>query len=303
LLRDAQKVGGAFLFTCSRENRYIGAVSQQPAPNAIEVLGLIAGNRSYPLEFAREARRLGVRRLVAVGFENETNPELATLVDKLSWVRVGQLTRMIKAFTSEGVRHCVMAGQVAPKNLFEVRPDLRALTVLLRLKEKNAHTLFGAVVNELADAGVEVVEATPWLGNLLVSAGFHLGPKVSQEEREQIAYGFSIAKETARLDIGQMVVVKDGAVLAVEAFEGTDQCLLRGGSLAGENGGAVAVKVTKPGHDFRFDIPCFGPSTVQTCADAGVRVLAIEPGRTIVLERPTTEQLTRKLGVSVVAIK
>lgn len=268
----------------------------------IEKLGLIAGSRSLPLALAREARRLGVKRLVAVGFENETSPELEGLVDELVWVRVGQLTKLIEAFTRNGVHHCVMAGQVAPKNLFDLRPDWRALTLLLRLKEKNAHTLFGAVADELKRAGVELIEATPWLQPMLAAPGFHLGPKLSAAQREDAAFGFRMAKEVSRLDIGQTVVVKNGAVLAVEAFEGTDTCLTRGGSLAGPKGGAVAVKVAKEDHDMRFDIPCIGPQTLETCGASGIAVLAVEAGKTLVLEMEAVEQLARRLRVAVTAV-
>jgi UDP-2,3-diacylglucosamine hydrolase len=271
-------------------------------PPAIENLGIIAGSRSLPLAVAREARRLGVKRLIAVGFENETSPELAGLVDQLVWVRVGQLTKLIEAFTRHGVRHCVMAGQVAPKNLFDLRPDWRALALLLRLKEKNAHSLFGAVARELQRAGVELIEATPWLGPLLATAQLHLGPKLSAAQREDVAFGFRIAKEISRLDIGQTVVVKKGTVLAVEAFEGTDPCLTRGGSLAGPGGGAVAVKVAKEDHDMRFDIPCIGPQTLETCAAAGIAVLALQAEKTLVLEMENVAQLARRHRVAVTAV-
>ena len=141
-------------------------------------LGLIAGNRSLPLEFARQARAAGVKRLVAVAFENETDPALAPLVDDIVWLKVGQLSKMISAFTDRGVRQCVMAGQIAPKNLYDLRPDLRAMSLLFRLKEKNAHTIFGAIAGELKKEGVELIEATPWLKPLMPQTGFHLGPKL-----------------------------------------------------------------------------------------------------------------------------
>jgi hypothetical protein len=279
----------------------VGALDDMTPP-VIDTLGLIAGSRSLPLALAREARKRGVKRLIAVAFEHETSPELAGLVDEVTWVRVGQLTKLIEAFTRRGVRYCVMAGQVAPKNLFELRPDLRALGLLLRVKEKNAHTLFGAVADELGRAGVELIPATPWLQALMAGPGFHLGPKLSEAQRADLAFGLRLAKEVSRLEIGQTVVVKNGAVLAVEAFEGTDACLARGGSLAGPKGGAVAVKVAKEHHDMRFDIPCIGPQTLETCAAAGVAVLAVEAGKTLVLEREAVEQLARKKRVAVAAV-
>ncbi|HHY84322.1 MAG TPA: LpxI family protein [Verrucomicrobia bacterium] len=254
-----------------------------------ESLGIIAGNRALPLIFARQARLAGVRRLVAVAFEGETDPALASLVDDIIWLKVGQLSKLISAFTSRSISRCVMVGQIAPRNLFQLRPDFRAMTLLLRLKEKNAHTIFGAIASELEKEGVTLVEATPWLASLMPSAGFHVGPRLSSEQRSDVEFGFRIAKEVSRLDIGQIAVVKNGTVLAVEAFEGTDRCLARGGELGG--GGAVAVKVAKRNHDMRFDIPCIGPKTLETCAAAGIAVLALESGRTLLLEQGACERL------------
>jgi hypothetical protein len=265
-------------------------------------LGLIAGNRSLPLEFARQARAAGVKRLVAVAFENETDPALAGLVDEIVWLKVGQLSKMISAFTGRGVKQCVMAGQIAPKNLYDLRPDLRAMSLLFRLKEKNAHTIFGAIADELKKDGVELIEATPWLKPLMPQAGFHLGRELSDEQRADVEFGFLIAREVSRLEIGQTVVVKKGTVLAVEAFEGTDKCLARGGELAGKDGGAVAVKVPKVNHDMRFDIPCIGLQTLETCANAGISVLALEAGKTLLLEREACGQLAKKSMISVTTI-
>jgi DUF1009 family protein len=191
-----------------------------------------------------------------------------------------------------------MAGQIAPRNLYELRPDLRALALLLRLKEKNARTIFGAVADALKQDGVELIEATPWLRPLMPGAGFGLGPALSEAQRADAGFGFRIAKEISRLEIGQTVVVKNGTVLAVEGFEGTDQCLARGGSLAGKEGGAVAVKAAKENHDWRFDIPCLGPQTLETCAAANIAVLAFEAGKSLVLELDACESLARAHKIS-----
>jgi DUF1009 family protein len=270
--------------------------------DSIQALGIIAGNRSLPLVLARQARLQGVKRLVAVACEGETDPALAELVDDIVWLKVGQLSKLIAAFTSRGIQYCVMAGQIAPKNLFDLRPDLRAMALLFRLKEKNAHTIFGAIADELKKEGVELIEATPWLKPLMPGAGFHLGPKLSEAQQADVAFGFRIAKETSRLEIGQSVVVKDGTVLAVEAFEGTDKCLARGGELAGRNGGAVAVKVAKPNHDLRFDIPCLGPRTLETCASAGVAALAFEAGKSLLLEPETCATLAAAKKITVTTV-
>jgi hypothetical protein len=269
---------------------------------ALASLGLIAGNRSLPLEFARQARAAGVKRLVAVAFEKETDAALAKLVDEIVWLKVGQLSKMISAFTDRGISQCVMVGQIAPGNLYDLRPDLRAMSLLLRLKEKNAHTIFGAIADELKKDGVSLIEATPWLKPLMPQTGFQLGPKLSDDQRADVDFGFRIARETSRLEIGQTVVVKNGVVLAVEGFEGTDQCLARGGKLAGKEGGAVAVKVAKPNHDMRFDIPCLGAQTLETCAASGVTALALESGKTLLLEREACEQLAKKNRISVTTV-
>jgi DUF1009 family protein len=268
----------------------------------MDTIGIIAGNRSLPLVFARQARSLGVRRLVAVAFEGETDPALASLVDEIVWVRVGQLSKMISAFTEREVKRCVMAGQIAPKNLYDLRPDLRAMGVLLRLKEKNAHTVFTAIADELKKDGVQLIEATPWLKPLMPGPGFRLGPKLSGPQQAAVEFGFGIAKEISRLEIGQSIVVKDGTVLAVEGFEGTDRCLARGGELAGPKGGAVAVKVAREKHDFRFDIPCLGPQTLEVCAAARISVLAFEAGKSLLLEPEACEAIARKKKISVATI-
>lgn len=263
---------------------------------------MIAGNRSLPLLFAQQARSMGVKRLVAAAFEGETDPALASLVDEIVWLKVGQLSKMISVFTDRGIKQCVMVGQIAPKNLYDVRPDLRAMALLLRLKEKNAHTIFGAIGDELKKDGVDLIDATPWLTPIMPADGFQMGPKLSSEQKADVEFGFKIAKEVSRLEIGQIVVVKNGTVLAVEGFEGTDKCLARGGELAGKNGGAVAVKVAKLNHDMRFDIPCMGAQTLEICAGSGISVLALEAGKTLLLERDACEKFAVKNKISVTTI-
>jgi DUF1009 family protein len=269
---------------------------------AVETLGIIAGNRTLPLVFARQARSMGVKRLVAVAFDGETDPKLAELVDEIVWLKVGQLSKMLDAFTSRQISQCVMVGQITPRSIFDVRPDLRAMGLLLKLKEKNAHTVFGAIADELKKEGVELVPATPWLKPLMPAGDFNLGPKPSAEQREDVAFGYRLAKEISRLEIGQIVVVKNGIIIAVEAFEGTDKCLMRGGELAGKDGGAVAVKVAREKHDMRFDIPCIGPKTLETCAAARIAVLALEAGQTLLLEPEVCEQIVRKAKISLTTI-
>ncbi|MBM3839973.1 MAG: LpxI family protein [Verrucomicrobia bacterium] len=268
----------------------------------LHTLGLIAGNRSLPMIFARHARELGARRLVAVAFDGETDPALASLVDDIVWLKVGQLGKLIETFKRQGVSRCVMLGQIAPKSLFDIRPDFRAMAMLFKLKEKNAHTIFGAIADELKKEGIELIEPTPWLAPVMPKAGFRLGPDLAPAHRSDLEFGFRIAKEISRLEIGQTVVVKNGTVLAVEGFEGTDACLKRGGELAGQEGGAVAVKVAKEKHDLRFDIPCVGPQTIEVCAAARICVLGVEAGKTLLLERERLEEQIRDLRITLTAL-
>lgn len=268
----------------------------QPLDN----IGIIAGNRSLPLAFAEQAKAQGVKRLVAVAFENETNPALAQRVDDIVWIKVGQLSKMIAAFRERGVTKCVMLGQIAPKNLFDVRPDIRAMALLLKLKERNAHSIFGAIADELMKEGIELIEPVRWLRPLMPAAGFVLGPELTNAQKEDATFGFHIAKEVSRLEIGQTVVVKEGTVLAVEGFEGTDACLRRGGELAGGKG-AVAAKVSKEKHDMRFDIPCVGARTVEACHAARISVLAFEADKTLLLEKQEAEALARKYKITLAA--
>jgi len=269
---------------------------------SIQSLGVIAGSRGLPLIIAREARRLGMLKIVAVAFHGETSPEIEEVADEVIWLRVGQLAKLIKAFSSRDVRHCVMAGQIAPKNLFEFRPDLKTAAMLFRLKERNAHTIFGAIGDELAKSDVELIEAIPWLGQAMPGPEFQLGRKLTEQQQEDIALGRRLAKEVSRLEIGQTVVVKEGTVLAIEGFEGTDACLRRGGELAGPKGGAVAVKVAKEDHDMRFDIPCIGRRTLESCAASKNAVLAIESSKTILLEREEVESLSKANGITVTTV-
>src|SRR5205814_10193164 len=155
---------------------------------------------------------------------------------------------------------------------------------------------------ELHKDGIELIDARPWLQSVMPASGYASGPKLTSEQRADVSFGYRIAKEVSRLEIGQTVVVKNGTVLAVEGFEGTDPCLLRGGQLAGKDGGAVAVKVARENHDLRFDIPCLGPQTVETCAAARISVLAFESGKSLLLEQETCGMLAKKHKISLTTI-
>ena len=230
-------------------------------------VGMISGNGVYPPTFARAARKAGVKKLVAAAFINETEAGLEDLVNEIAWFRVGQLGKMIQFFKKHEIEKAVMVGQIAPSNLFDLRPDIRTMALLARLKRRNAESIFGAIGEELAKDGIELIEATSYLDDYLPPPGHVCGPDLKDTELEDAHFGFEIAKEVSRLDIGQTVVVKGGTVLAVEAFEGTNKAIERGGKLG--RGRSTVVKVSKPNQDLRFDVPCIGPTTIEAGTGRG----------------------------------
>mgnify|MGYP000657528630 CR=1 FL=1 len=267
----------------------------------MDSLGIVAGSGTYPLLMARQARRQGVKTIIAVAFKGETDPEIELVADKVEWLRVGEMNRLIAAFTSRGVREVAMVGAVALKNLFDLRPDFRTLRVLLGLKQRNAATLFGAVVGEMEKDGLKVVEATRYLEHLLPAPGLIAGPRPKTRRIEDLRWGANIARQMAALDIGQCVVIKDRVVVAVEAVEGTDGAITRGGTLAKE--GAVVVKRCKPQQDLRFDLPAIGPRTIEVMASVKAAVLAVEAGRTVMLDRDLLIRKAEDEGIAVVGVR
>jgi UDP-2,3-diacylglucosamine hydrolase len=266
-------------------------------------IGIIAGSGVYPETFIAAARReCPSAKLVVAGFQGETKAELASQVDAMDWFRVAQLGKVIRFFKAQGVSEAVMIGQIAPKNLFDLRPDLRALMILAKVKERNAETLFGAIADELAKEGITVLCATTFLDELLPAPGAVCGPALTKRQCGDAAFGFRIAKETSALDIGQSVVVRHGTVLAVEAFEGTNACIRRGAEL-GKGKDVILVKVSKPNQDFRFDVPVVGPQTVENCAASGVCAIVVEARRTLLLEKSRVAELCAKHRVSLHAME
>ena len=265
----------------------------------LHVLGIIAGNGVYPRLIAEAARKAGVNKIVAAAFTDETDLVLQQLVDVLEWIRVGQLGRLLKFFRSQGIHHAIMAGQIAPKNLFDLRPDLKALLLLGKLKQRNAESIFAAIADELAKIEVDLLPATTFLEDSLAQSGLIAGPKLSPRQEQDVELGWNAAKEIARLDIGQTIIVKNGTIVAVEALEGTNEAIKRGGTLARE--GAVMVKVSKPNQDMRFDVPVIGMETLRIAAGSGMRVIAVEAGKTLLLERDAIIALANSSNMSVVA--
>ena len=265
-------------------------------------IGIIAGSGIYPETFIDAAReKSDGATLVMAAFKNETREELAERVDAASWFRVGQLGKMIKFFKKQGVTEAIMVGQIAPKNLFDLRPDVRTMMLLARTKEKNAESLFGGIADELEKDGIKLLPATTFLEDIMPAEGHVCGPTLKEAAVEDAEYGFKIAKETSRLDIGQTVVVRNGTVLAVEAFEGTNACIRRGGEL-GKGKDVTLAKVSKPNQDFRFDVPVIGPDTVKNCARSGIRVIAIEAGKTLMLGGDEVRSMCKEHKVSIIAL-
>jgi len=262
-----------------------------------DVFGIIAGNGVYPKEVSVAARRAGVKRIVAAAFTNETDPHLSDHVDTIEWLRVGQLSRLLKFLRESGVRYAVMAGQIAPRNLFDLRPDWKALLLLARLKRRNAESIFSAIAEELNKSGVELLPALTFLEESIATPDLIAGPKLSRRQREDIDFGWNIAKEIARLDVGQTVLVKNGTVLAVEGLDGTNETIRRGGELAGT--GAIMIKVSKPDQDMRFDVPVIGLDTIRTAHEAHVRAIAVEANRTLLLEKSAVIEEAHRAQISI----
>lgn len=265
----------------------------------IRKLGLIAGNGRFPLLFADAAKHAGFT-VTAVAHRGETPEELGDRVDALHWIKVGQLGHLIEHFKTAGVDTVVMAGGITKARMFtDYRPDLRALKVLARVRHLKDDVLLRAVAEELESEGITVGDAARYLPGLIAEAGV-LTTRPSGDQWEDIRFGVTMVKAIGRLEIGQCVVVKNRTVLAVEAIEGTDETIRRGGRLA--RSGAVVVKMAKPQQDLRFDIPAVGPATIESMREVGASVLAVEAGKTLLLDREELLEAARRARIAVVGI-
>jgi len=268
--------------------------------SAEQVLGLIAGGGVFPLMVADAARNKGLR-VVAVAHEGETDPLLAEKVDDLTWIKLGQFGRLIKTLKKAGATKTVMAGTINKKKMFEnVRPDLRGLTLMSKLAIFHDDDILRAVAGELQQEGICIVSAAEHLPDLLAPRGTLTRRKPNPSEQEDVDFGWTIAKELGRLDIGQCVVVRKKTVLALEAIEGTNETILRGGKLAKEK--AVVVKVSKPKQDLRFDVPSVGLQTLEVMAQVKASVLAIEAGKTLIFDKPAMIAYADRLNIAVVSL-
>ncbi len=268
-----------------------------PDFDARKPVALIAGQGLYPQLVAAAIREKGIPlRLVA--FAEETPPELIASVPEpeRSTLLVGQLGKMLKALERFGAGYAIMAGQITPRRLFKgLHPDLKATRILLSLKRRNAETIFGAIATEIEALGVRLLDARSFLDEHLAVPGCMTG-KNFPIEADYLEHGIHIARESARLDIGQGCVVRKGTVLAVEAFEGTDEMIRRAGSF--KTDGALFVKTVKSNQDYRFDVPCFGQRTLETLREAGIQSAALEAGKVIMLDKPAVLKQAKAWDIS-----
>lgn len=264
-------------------------------------LGLVAGAGQFPFLCARAARRRG-RKVVAIAHKGETDSLLSEEVDQIEWVHLGQLGKLIKTLKKAGASEAIFAGSITKTRMFrDARPDLRAIKLWRSLKNRLDDGILRAVADEIEGEGIQVIPSTVLLKDLLVPLGVLTRCSPSKKQWEDIRFGWKLAKELGRLDIGQCVVVKDRAVLAVEAIEGTDNTILRGGQFGGR--GTVVIKICKPRQDIRFDLPSIGTQSIQKMTQVKASVLAVEVGRTLFFDRDSTIDLANRSGIAIVGIE
>lgn len=263
-------------------------------------IGLIAGNGKFPLIFAEEAKRQGYS-VVAVAHREETDASLEQRVDQFTWIYVGQLGKIIRTFQKAGVTEAVMAGGIRKVRLLgNFRPDLRGARFLARIKSREDDALLRGIAEELASDGIRIIDSTFCLSGIIPQAGVLTRKVPSAAQWDDIRTGFGLAKEIGRLGIGQTVVIKNQVIVAVEAVEGTDAAIERGGRLA--KSGCVVVKVSKPHQDLRFDVPAVGVETINSLRQVGGAVLAIEAGKALLIEKDALLRAADDCGIAVVAV-
>ena len=264
-------------------------------------IGLIAGNRKFPLLFAASAKKQGCE-IIAIAIKGDTSPKLKKIVDKIYWLGLSDFAKMLEILKREKVDGVVMAGQVSPHRLFsrEINQSVELKEILQSLKDKKTDTLFGAVAQKLEAAGLKLLDSTLFIEEYLPKKGTLTKCQPDFSSWEDIYFGLTLARAVANLDIGQTVAVKSKAIVAVEAFEGTDQLIRRSGKIG--RGKVVIVKVSKPNQDLRFDIPVIGFNTIKNLIKAKAKCLAFEAGKTLFIDRQKSVELAEKKGIAIVAI-
>jgi UDP-2,3-diacylglucosamine hydrolase len=270
------------------------------AHNSMGSWGLIAGNGDFPFLVLEGARSRGIEMAV-IAIREEASPALERAAKRFHWIGLGELGRGIDLLHQEGVKHAVMAGQVKHNKIFSsIRPDWRLAKVLLTLSTKNTNSLIGAVARVLEEEGIELVDSTKFLGPLLPREGVLTGRAPDEGESADIEYGRRIATQIAGLDLGQTVVVRDRACVAVEAMEGTDETIERAARIAGGQR-LVVVKVSKPRQDMRFDVPVIGLQTIEVMRRAHATALGIDAGRTLLFDREVLVRAADEGGIAIQA--
>jgi len=266
-----------------------------------EPIGIIAGGGQFPLLFAQAAQAEG-RSVVAVGHRHETDMALEAMSDCFCWVKLGQLGKIIQFFKENAVREAVFLGTITKTKIFsEVWPDLKGLSLWNKIDIKHDDSILRAIAQAMEEEGIRVVASTLYLQDLLFPTGVLTKKRPSSAQLADIRFGWGVCREIGRLDIGQCVVVRDSTVLAVEAIEGTDAAIARGGALG--RGKAVVVKVKKPGQDFRFDLPAIGPKTIASMIEVQASVLAVEAGQALFFDRTEALRLANKAGIVIVGCR
>lgn len=263
-----------------------------------ETIGIIAGGGQFPILAAESAGKQGFR-VVAVAHQGDTDPALADVADKLAWVKLGQLGKIIDVFKKEGVKKALMAGSISKKNMFgKMMPDLKGISFLSKMAILHDDGILRAVASEFEKEGIEIVSSTHYLPELIAPEGCLTKKRPDKAQREDIRLGWDVAKELGRLDVGQCVVIRNRTVLAIEAIDGTNETIKRGGRIAGKD--AVVIKVSKPEQDLRFDVPSAGLETLEVMADVKASVLALEAGKTLLFDRQKMIEYADKTGISIV---
>ena len=264
-----------------------------------ETIGIIAGGGRFPFLAAESAGKKGLR-VIAVAHQGETDPALADSVDEIIWIKLGQLGKLISALKKNKVKKALMAGTITKQKMFSrLRPDLKGLAMISKLAIFHDDGILRAFADELGKQGIEIISSTVYLPELLAPCGCLTRRNPSRADREDIKFGWGVAKELGRLDVGQCVVVKRKTVLALEAIDGTDETIQRGGRIAKKD--AIVIKVSKPGQDLRFDVPSVGPGTLQTMFQVNAAVLAIEAGKTLMFDYAEMIEYADKNGMTIVA--
>ena len=262
-------------------------------------IGIIAGGGQFPVIVADAAKKQGLR-VTVVAFEGEADPALTDRVDEIEWIKLGQLGKLIKAFKQRNVSKALMAGSINKSRMFgNIKPDLKGLAFLSKFAIFHDDNILRSLASELYEEGIEIVSSTIYLPELLAPEGCLTKRTPNKEEKRDMEIGWKVAKELGRLDIGQCVVVRDKTILALEAIDGTNATILRGGEIAGEK--AVVVKVSKPDQDLRFDVPSVGLETIQSMLEVKASLLAVEAGKTLVFDREKMIDLANENKISIIS--